>query len=69
VSQYTIYNIVVTVESLSPNRYQISPLRKKNTSRPYSNLFVETPGKLTITMALPVVSTFTTTEGVPNTGL
>lgn len=42
---------------------------KKNTSRPYSTLFVETPGKLTITMALPVVSTFTTAEGVPNTGL
>jgi hypothetical protein len=71
VPQYTIYNIVVNGESLSPNRYQIletSP-KKKDTSRSYSTLLVENLGKPTINMALPVLSTFTTMEDMSNTEL
>jgi hypothetical protein len=71
VPQYTIYNIVVTGESLSPNRYQIQDTlhATKDTSKPYSTLLEETPVKPSIIMALPVVSTFNTTEGVSNTEL
>jgi hypothetical protein len=47
--------------------YQIPHLKKKEViSRPYPTFFVETPGKPTIIMALPAISTFTTTESVSN---